>query len=153
MLRIAALLFALPPEPSAWIAAALVGRPDLAPAAVEICRRESGCTAIGIHAGDRGRSGEVWAMAVRAGRVDPRCQDMRDGWSTRGSWGVMAGFFLHRLGIPCAPPWLIDVPILGAAIAIDMLQDAERARPRSPLRRWAGRLRARPIVLPYPGRA
>ncbi len=153
MLRLLALILTLPPEPAAWIAAAAHGRIDLAPRAVEICRRESGCTAIGIHPGDQGRSAQVWAMAARVGRVDPRCQDAGDGWSTRGAWGIMPGFYLHRLGIPCLPPWAMELPIISAIIAIDMLKGAERARPGSPLRRWSGRLRARAIVFAYPGEA
>lgn len=153
MLRLVALLLTLPPEPAAWIAAAAHGRIDLAPRAVEICQRESECTAIGIHRRDRGRSPEVWRMAVRAGRVDPWCQDQDDGWSTRGAFGAMAGFYLYRLGVPCLPPWVIEFPIIGGLLAIDMLEGAEQARPRSPLRRWAGRLRARRIVFAYPGQA
>lgn len=62
-----AVLLALPPTPAAWTAALMLGRPDVAPALVRVCRRES------------------------------RCQPGPGGWATRGARGLSAAAHAHRL--------------------------------------------------------
>lgn len=134
-----ALLLAIPPEPAAWIAAVLAGRPSIAATLVRICRRESNCTRIGLHAIDAGAGAQHWSIAVRGGALDPaRCPLHRTPgprWSTSGSWGMVRAYALRRLPWSCwLPPELLDVPLVGAIVAADLLLHG--AHPAT--RRWAG---------------
>ncbi len=127
----------LDPIAASYVGAALAGYPELAPQLVKICRRESHCTAIGVHAVDAGRSRAAWSDAVAVGWLDPSCQPHRRGaWSTRGAWGTMAAFTVVHLG-RCVPPWVLDVPLVGAIAAAR--RAAHPACDRAPAcRRWRG---------------
>lgn len=135
-----ALVLALPPVPAAYVAAFAVGRPDIAPALVSICQRESRCSAIGPHAGDSDRDpSDGWRGQVRLGHLRPWCQPYRpDVWHTRGAWGLWASAHWEYLP-PCYAPELLDVPVVSAWVAArKYLARCEGAR-RS---RWcAGTLR------------
>ena len=113
------------PTQAADLAAHALGVPTMAPALVRICHRESvgpvwtrpgQCTALGVHSLDSGHSLSVHTRAVEAGLLREGCQPYAGGgWATRGPWGLMAAYHVHLLG-PCAPKWLLDLP-LPAAIA------------------------------------
>jgi hypothetical protein len=85
--------------------------------------------------------GEAWAKAVAVGDIDPeRCRwhdrgDPRD-WSTRGAFGHVAAYALKYL--PCSPPWVLDVPIVSAWVAVQRLRVARQPWSPRALRRWAG---------------
>ncbi len=135
-------LFLLPPRPAGYLAATLVGRPDLGPRLEQVCERESSCTFASVHPGDSLWSGIVYAEAVRAGKIGSgemcplRFSFVRRPWSTRGAWGTMAGYTVGYLS-PCAPPWALDVPLMGALAAARRM--ASRACLSSPrCRSWAG---------------
>lgn len=87
-----------------------------------ICWRESRCTAIGVHAVDSRYDGTVWAKAVGVGWLDSACQGDGQNWSTRGPWGLMAAFHIRRVGIPCLPAAVLDVPLVSALVAADKLR-------------------------------
>lgn len=135
-----AVLAAMPPVPASWVAAALLGRPDIAPALARVCRRESRCTAIGIHERDAWSSSQQWHGQLRLGHLDDRCQSRAQGWATRGAFGLSAASmwpFLPR----CYDPAILDLPIVSALVAgqlyLDRCDRRERTRwcpPRSPLR-------------------
>jgi hypothetical protein len=132
-LLIAAVLdprFAIP------IGATLAGHPEWAPELERICARESNLRPIGVHPEDAGRSLAVWREAVRVGNVDPTCQPHEHhAWSTRGIAGVMAGFTLHHVGVPCLPPWVLDLPIVNAYAATRRAHD-RRCGQVLACRRW-----------------
>lgn len=111
----------LDPRVAAYVGATLAGHPEFGARLEHICDRESvgkWCTFTRIHVGDAGASRAVWRNAVRAGVVDPECQPYEPGeWSTRGSYGTMAGFTLHHLPGRCWPPWVLDVPLVAAIAA------------------------------------
>jgi hypothetical protein len=83
----------------------------------------------------------AWAKAVLVGDLDPaRCRwhdrgDARD-WSTRGAFGHVAAYALKYL--PCSPPWVLDVPVVSAWVAVQRLRVARRRHAPPALRRWAG---------------
>jgi len=113
-----ALIFALPPVPAAYFAAGILGRPDIAPALVGICHRESRCEPIGAHLRDHGRvPGDGWPGQVRLGHLRPWCQPYKPRtWATRGAWGMSAASAWPYLP-PCYRPQWLDVPIVGALAA------------------------------------
>lgn len=140
MIRALLLAASLRPEAASHVAALAVGRPELGPRLVRICRRESRCQPIGIHDIDARLGRAAWRNAVRAGALDPAgCPWHRRGapsrWSTRGSWGTMAAFTLRYLG-GCLPPWVLDIPLVGA-LAAALRLDAARSSRVPALRRWA----------------
>lgn len=125
----------LDPRTAAVVGATIAGHPGYAPQLVEICERESLCSAIGVHPDDAGRSRSAWAMAVGVGKLDPTCQPhRRHAWSTRGAYGTMAAFTVSHLG-ECLPPWVLDVPLL-AAIAATRRAHAPECRQVRGCRRW-----------------
>lgn len=74
----------------------------------------------------------AWSKAVQVGDLEPhRCPfhdrgDARD-WSTRGAFGHVAAYAMPYL--PCSPPWVLDVPIVSAWVAVLRLRVARPARP------------------------
>lgn len=133
------LRLALDPIAAGHFAAAASGRPDLGPVLEEICRRESGCTIVGHHPTDAHRSAAVWSGAVRMRALTPRtCPWHRFGagpWSTSGPWGMMRGYTMPYLG--CAPVWALDLPLLGAFVAVVRMTHPRCLRTRG-CARWAG---------------
>lgn len=112
---ILAALAHLAPVPSAHLAAWLHGRPDIAPALVRVCWRESRCTAIGVHAVDAHRDG--WHGQVRLGHLRPWCQPWEPrAWTTRGAFGLSAASHWDYLPA-CYPPEVLDVPLVSAWVA------------------------------------
>ena len=111
-------LASLPPVPAAHAAAWAVGRPDIAPALVSICRRESRCARIGIHPRDVGRDpSDGWVGQVRLGHLRPWCQPRRARtWSTRGAWGMSAASAWPYMPACYQAAWL-DVPVIAAVAA------------------------------------
>lgn len=86
-----------------------------------IAVRESSLHPVGIHPRDAGNSAKVYRNAVAAGWLSPStCRHHRGhkgGWSSRGIGGLMAALnlkWLRRFGLDCAPPWVLDIPIVSA---------------------------------------
>jgi hypothetical protein len=131
------LRIALDPRAASHAAAALVGEPELGSVLERICDRESDCEAVSVHRLDSRWSSWAWRTAVGSGRLDPTCQPLHAGWSTRGAWGTMAAFTVVHLGVPCAPAWLVDVPLLGAIAAARRALDPD-CRRYAACRRWRG---------------
>lgn len=82
-----------------------------------------------IHDGDAHHSPAVWKAAVRAGYLDPkRCpaHRSRQGWSTRGAHGLMAGYAWRFVPEPlrCFGPEVLDVPLVSALTAAAKRRDA-----------------------------
>lgn len=125
------------PRAAAYVAALLVGEPDLGPRLEAICERESKCTIIGAHPDDAGQSRAVWTAAARTGKLDPRCQPHRArAWSTRGSFGTMAAYTVVHLPGTCWQPEALDIPIL-AAFASARRMKAPACRRVRGCRHWA----------------
>lgn len=111
----------VPPDQAAYLAARMIGRPDIGRILHAICRRESRCTTIGIYRTDAWAGQLAYQRAVRAKKVRPdACPFHFRGdpsrWSTRGAYGTIAAYTVHHLG-PCVPPESLDVPILAALAA------------------------------------
>lgn len=139
LLKIIACLL-MPPADAAVFAAALHGELDEAPRLLRICRRESRCTYQAVHKVDSHLSRRVWGMAVRAKQIDPEQCSMHEygagrRWSTRGAFGMMAAFSLKYLEV-CAPPEILDIPLVSAYIAVHRVGVAKRSNINS-LKRWA----------------
>lgn len=85
--------------------AALAGEPELGPVLVEVARRESALSLVGIHAID-----SQWSERVR-----PRTCPPGPGWSTRGAHGAMAAHTVRWLpsAFRCSP-WVLDLPLASA---------------------------------------
>lgn|GEM_PF-6371046 len=114
------------PEAAIALVTWAAGRADLAAELVRICRAESaGCRAIGVHGTRHNPPGRAFYVAgVAYGLVRPaECPD---------SAGYRA-VALH----PCAPPQVLDVPIVSAAIALAHLVELERRGFCDPARRRA----------------
>lgn len=151
-----ALLTLIPPEPSAWIAATLVGDVAIAPALVKICKRETSdgkvCIRKGIHERDAWISANTWygqtALGSRSralGRdthLDRRCQPKGKGdqWATRGSWGLNAGSHWEYMPRCYKPEWF-DAPIVSAYVAAQKY--LRRCLPKR-TRKWCGKKSWRP---------
>ena len=117
-IAIARLLLALQDPETATRVAARVFAPGLEGELVGICRRESRCRrAIGEHDRDGHHAPRVYARAVARGWLSPVCQKPGEGWSTRGNHGLMAGYHVRLLGVPCLPAKALDVPLLSAVAA------------------------------------
>lgn len=114
-----ALALFLPPKPAAHVAAWAVGHPEIAPALISICHRESRCTAIGVHSIDSHISPRAYWGQINLGHLDRTCQkhgSTPGRWSTRGAWGLNAA--AHWQFLPrCYQPELLDVPLVSALIA------------------------------------
>jgi hypothetical protein len=118
------LLVVFDPVTSSAVAAVVVGQPELAPELVEICRRESHCRWVGMHAPDAWAGTRMFRNALRVGWLDPRCgfhRGARERFSTRGVHGLSAAYSLRFVG-GCLPPEVLDVPLVSAIAA------ARRAR-------------------------
>lgn len=117
------------PRDAAYLAAEVVGRPDLGPELERVCMRESRCRPVGPHAIDSWAGLRSYRAAVRKGWLSPsscpshkapssRADAAR--WSTRGSYGGIAAFMLHRVEDvtgPCAEPDVLDHPGVAALAA------------------------------------
>lgn len=125
------------PRLASHVAAALVGEPEIGGALERVCDRESDCTVVGVHRIDARWSSWAWQTAIGSGRIDPTCQPYHAGWSTRGAWGTMAAFTVAHTGIPCAPAWVLDIPLVGAIAAARraLHPDCDRY---AACRRWRG---------------
>ena len=85
--------------------AALAGEPELGPVLVEVARRESGLSLVGVHAID-----SQWSERVR-----PRSCPPGPGWSTRGAHGQMAAYAVpHLPSWARCSPWVLDLPLASA---------------------------------------
>lgn len=119
------------------------GRPDLAAELVKICRIESaGCRAIGAHGTRYNPPGRTfYGAGIAYGLVRPaECPDTHgrhtaDAWGPRGPFGL-AGYRAVAIH-PCAPPQILDWPIVSAAIALAHLVELERRGFCDPARRRA----------------
>lgn len=101
------LRLALDVRAATLVGAALAGEPELGPRLVDVARRESRLSLVGVHAID-----SRWSSSVR-----PRgCTG--DGWSTRGAHGMMASYAMPHLPswLRCSP-WVLDVPVVSAYAA------------------------------------
>lgn len=118
MMALLALLL-LPPVPASHLGAALAGYPDLGPTLAAITRRESSGQWVSIHPGDSWAAPHAWRGALARGWLSSSCgwHSSPDGMSTRGSFGLIASYSLRHLGLPCLPPWVLDVPIVSAFVA------------------------------------
>lgn len=134
---------ALDPVEAAEVAARLVGRPDIAPALVRVCERETSdgtvCRRVGVHQRDAWVSASSWGGQVQLGHLDPRCQPRGEGrrWATRGVAGLNAAAHWPYLP-PCYQPEMLDVPIVSMLVAARKYLrrcDGERTR------RWCPRVR------------
>ena len=110
-------VWALHPKAAAVLAAALLGRIDIAPDLIGICQRESRCAAVSVHERDAHLSRRGWRGQVRLGHLDPECQPYKArAWATRGPWGLSAAS--HWEYLPrCYSPAILDVPLVSALIA------------------------------------
>jgi len=131
---------ALHPVPSAHLASRVVGEPGMEVELLRICRRESRCQRVGIHAVDAWASPRVYTRAVEAGWVSPGCQPYQPGeWSSRGAWGLMAAYNLKWAGVQCLPPLALDVPLVSAVIAARKLKahcETPERRRHPAITRW-----------------
>jgi hypothetical protein len=134
------LTVAFEPVEAARVATHLVGAPQLAPALEKICHRESRCQRLGPHRRDARHSEEVFRKAARAGWVDPACQPPEQEWSTRGAFGLMAGYNVRFIGV-CVQPAALDVPFLSAWAAAEKMVAycaTPLAERHAATTRWAG---------------
>ena len=113
---------------------------------LRICHRESvgpgsgECRPVGVHAIDVWASPTAYQKAVDVGWLDPECQPYVPGeWSSRGSWGLLAAFQLKWVGVKCAQPWWLDIPLVSAWAAARKLRAHCETPPGSrdaSTRRW-----------------
>ena len=123
------LVMALQDPEVATRVAAHAWAPGLVDELVGICRRESRCRRkVSEHARDSHHGRKVYARAVERGWLRPFCQAPGEGWSTRGSHGLMAGYHVRLLGVPCLPASAMDVPLLSAIAAARKAQRLCRTR-------------------------
>lgn len=106
---------------------------------VDVCERESHCTAIDVHDGDRWLGRRAWVKAVRVGWLDPAsCPWHRwdaGPWSTRGAHGQIAAYALRHLPISCVPPSALAIPAVSALAAVARA-DAWECDAVAACRRW-----------------
>lgn len=124
-LLLAALL--VPPLPAARLAARALDVPEQA--LVRIAMRESQGQRIGVHRRDAWASERACRKAIRTGWLHEGARCSLPGWSTRGSFGLMAAYSLRWVGLDRWPEAL-DVPIVSAVAA------ARRYRALCPSERW-----------------
>lgn len=113
---IIAYLSALTPAQAAQTAAEMVGRPDIAPALIRVCYRESRCKRLGIHARDAKYSTPGYWGQVSLGHINRACQPWALGWATRGAFGLSASAHWEYLPA-CYDPATLDLPIVSAMVA------------------------------------
>jgi len=138
----------LPPEQASRSCPALAGAPAFGPRLVKICRRESRCSLIGVHDGDRPSAPRFYHKAVvdfRAYLVPDVCAVHRattkaevEEFGPRGPHGLAAAYSLRFLGV-CVPPQALDNACLSALAATRRAQ------------RWCSR-RGTPNLLACPVR-
>ena len=112
-------LLSLSPQQSASLAAWVAGveEGDL----LRIAHRESRLVPVAEHERDRWASARIYRKLVnRRSFIFRMCSSAEQGWSSRGSWGLMAGYHDQYL-LPCMPPSLFDVPIFSALVAAHKL--------------------------------
>lgn len=121
---IVSLLTAMTPSPKTSIAIASKATGADYYELRSIVKRESWFQTVGVHARDAWTSGRMYQSAVRVGWLDPQhCEAHRghqEGWGPRGIAGLSASFNLRWLavyGLSCAPPWVLDVPLVSAFAA------------------------------------
>jgi len=132
-----AALIQLPPVPAAHVAAWLVGSPEIAPALVSICHRESRCQPLGVHDIDAHISPRAYWGQVRLGHLRRVCQRhgrTRGRWSTRGAFGLQAASHWQYLP-PCYQPEMLDVPLVAALVAAHKYR-ARCTAPKARRRGW-----------------
>lgn len=111
------ILIMLPPRPSAYVAAVVVQRADIASALIRICQRESRCKRISVHERDAHISPKEYFGQVSWGHLNPECQPYKkDAWATRGSFGLSAGAHWKYMP-PCYRPEWFDIPLISAIVA------------------------------------
>lgn len=105
----------LGPEPASRLAEAITGVDK--GALVDVCRRESRCSWIGVHDRDAHLSRRSWLGHVRLGQLDPQCQPYRPRWwATVGTHGLNAA--AHHPYLPrCYPPQVLAIPIVSAFVS------------------------------------
>ena len=152
MLALLLWLLALSPRAAAHV---VTHRPEEQRQLVAIGWRESRLRRVGRHKVDalpRGWTGpgltiarsvgaRAWARAVQRGLLRPdRCPLHARGdassWSTRGPWGLVAAYSVPYLP-GCWPPWVLDLPVVSAWVAVQRLRVAGRRGAPGALRRWA----------------
>lgn len=127
-------LMSLSPVDAAHVAAQQTGAP--VEALLRVCRRESRCQRIGVHAIDSHLDG--YGGQVRLGHLDPACQARAAGpWSTWGAWGLSAASNWPYLP-DCYQPEHLAIPIV-SALAAGRKWQAECAGQRRA--RWCPRLK------------
>ena len=119
MLRLIVSLLTLPPVPASYVGATLAGQPELGHELERISWREARARWVSIHVRDAWASERVHKRALARNILSQSCPwhgSEHGGWSTRGPHGLMAGYSLRYLW-PCAPAWIIDVPLFSAIAA------------------------------------
>lgn len=132
-------LLTLGPEAAIERAAAIVGRPDIAPVLRAICQRESRCNPnVGIHLADARPAASSYAGQVQLGHLDRSCQPKGDWrrWGTRGLFGMNAADAWPYMADSCYPPEAMDWPIISSLAAARMYLDRCDGKKTS---RWCGR--------------
>lgn len=126
------------PRVAIALAVAEVGRPELEPELLRICRRESWCGRygdVGKHEIDGWAGQRSWERAVERGWLSPdQCPEHDLGsdptdWSTRGLFGTIAAFALHRLEPhlgECLSPELLDQAGPAALAAAELAVSCDR---------------------------
>lgn len=123
----------LPPVPSARLAAQAYDVPSSA--LVAITRREANGQRVGIHQIDARWSRHVCRRARAVGWIASGSDCSAGGWSTRGAFGLMAGYHLRFVGLD-RWPWVLDVPLVSAIAAAKKYRTACVPTRR---RRWCPR--------------
>ena len=105
------------PKIFAYIAAIIIGRPDIADDLISICHRESRCHVIGEHKIDKHLSGREWHGQIKLKHLDKRCQKKKaGGWATHGPWGLSDAS--HWEYVPkCYQPYVFDIVFVSAIVA------------------------------------
>lgn len=119
---------------------------------VTICKRESNCSEVSVHAKDSKHAASMYRNAVRVGWLDPeKCHHHRvksfadiARFGVRGPFGTSAAYTLWHLG-GCLPPEVLDVPMFAAlATAKRMVYQCKQhgaCDKQSRHRLWAGAAR------------
>lgn len=113
------ILLSLDPVQSSHVVAIWHGRPELALQLQRVCRRESRCQAIGIHAIDAHLSARAYWGQVQLGHLRRVCQAHGSDfgrWGTRGAFGLQAAAHWPYLPV-CYQPEALDVPLVSAFVA------------------------------------
>jgi hypothetical protein len=58
-------------------------------------------------------------------------------WSTSGPFGLIRAYSLHYLPWDCAPPEVLDIPVVAAYVANERYKVAKSKRATAALKRWA----------------